>query len=91
VNIEIQATEDETFKIQVGKFGGQFMASTGETVAIAPTPEEAIEKVEEQSIPQPIPQPIKPIPQGPRGAPINNKVYSGTGWFEGTPWSTNNR
>lgn len=87
MNIEIQAIEDDNFKIQVKKFGEQFMATTGETVAIAPTPEEAIQKVEEQSTPQP----IKPIPQGPRGAPINNKVYSGTGWFEGTPWSTNNR
>jgi len=87
VNIEIQAQQDDNFKIQVKKFGEQFMATTGETVAIAPTPEEAIKKVEEQSTPQP----IEPIPKGPKGAPINNKVYSGTGWFEGTPWSTNNR
>jgi hypothetical protein len=86
MNIDIQAAEDDFFKMSVVKFGEQHLASNGENIAIAPTPEEAIEKVVEQSQPQPV-----EIQSGPRGAPINNKVYGGTGWFEGTPWSTNNR
>ena len=87
MNINIQVKEDDNFKISVVKFGEQHLASNGENIAIAPTPEEAIEKVEEQSQPQP----VEIMPQSPRGAPITNKVYGGTGWFEGTPWSTNNR
>ena len=83
MNIDIQATEDESFKITTNNFGEQHLASTGETVAIAPTPEEAIEKVVEQSQPQPV-----EIQRGPKPAPLNNHTSSGLHWFEGTSWST---
>ena len=86
MNIEIQVMEDENFKIQVKKFGEQFMASNGETVAIAPTPEEATEKVEEQSIPQPI-----KIDRGPKPVSLeNHRSTNSVKWFEGTSWSTKN-
>ena len=86
MNAEIKANEDDNFKIVTKKFGEQYIASDGEQVAIAPTPEQAIQKFEEQSTPKPI-----EVERGPKPAPIVNKSYSGTGWFEGTPWSTNNR
>jgi hypothetical protein len=86
VNAEIKVDEDDNFKIITKKFGEQYLASDGEQVAIAPTPEKAIKKLEEQSIPKPT-----EVDRGPKPAPIINKSYSGTGWFEGTPWSTNNR
>lgn len=83
MDIDIQVTEDENFKITTKKFGEQHLASTGETVAIAPTPEEAIEKVIEQSQPQPV-----EVQRGPKGVPLNNYSSSSHHWFEGTSWST---
>jgi hypothetical protein len=86
MNIDIQAAEDDFFKMSVVKFGEQHLASNGENIAIAPTPEEAIEKVEEQSQPQPV-----EVQRGPKGVPLNNHSSSSHHWFEGTSWSTNNR
>lgn len=82
---DIQSIEDENFKIEVKPFGEQHLASTGETVAIAPTPEEAIEKVIEQSQPQPV-----EVQRGPKPVPIENPKSTGMSWFEGTSWSTKN-
>ena len=83
MNIDIQAKEDDNFRINVVKFGEQHLASNGENIAIAPTPEEAIEKVEEQSQPQPV-----EVQQGPKAVPLNNHSSTNHHWFEGTSWST---
>ena len=86
MNIDIQAAEDDYFKMSVVKFGEQHLASNGVNIAIAPTPEEAIEKVVEQSQPQPI-----EVQRGPRPVPIDNPKCNGVSWFSGTSWDTNNR
>lgn len=83
MNYEIQAEEDSNFKINVVKFGEKHMASNGENVAIEATPEEAIEKVVEQSTPQPV-----KVDNGPKPVPIENHRSTGMSWFEGTSWST---
>jgi hypothetical protein len=83
MNIDIQASENENFKITTKKFGDQHIASTGETLAIAPTPEEAIEKVVEQSLPQPV-----EVQRGSKPVSLENHRSSGVSWFEGTSWST---
>jgi hypothetical protein len=81
---DIQSAEDENFKIEVKQFGEHYVASDGERVTIAVSEEQAVEGVKEI-------QTQNEEARGPKPAPIQNKVYSGTGWFEGTPWSTNNR
>ena len=84
MNIDIQATQDENFKITTNKFGEQHLASTGETVAVAPTPEEAIEKVVEQSQPQPV-----EVQRGPKPVPLeNHRSTNSVSWFSGTSWDT---
>jgi hypothetical protein len=82
---DIHTLEDANFKIETHSFGEQYIASDGENIAIAPTPEEAIEKVEEQSQPQPV-----EVQRGPRGVPLNYRTTNSMGYFEGTSWSTKN-
>lgn len=82
---DIQSVEDENFKIKVKQFGDEYVASDGDRVTIARSQEDAVEGLKEIQIQN------QEINKGPKPAPIQNKVYNGTGWFEGTPWSTNNR
>ena len=82
---DIQSVEDENFKIKVKQFGDEYVASDGDRVTIARSQEEAVEGLKEIQIQN------QEINKGPKPAPIKNNEYNGTGWFEGTPWSTNNR
>jgi len=84
MNIEIQATEDENFKVQVKKFGEQFIASDSERVVIAPTEEKAVEGVIEMQ------QQNAQVERGLKPVPIENTRSTGMSWFEGTSWSTKN-
>jgi hypothetical protein len=86
MNIEIQATEDDNFKITVKKFGEQHLATDGERVVIGTTEEAAVEGVVElqeqnkqvEEIRTPSPKPV----------PLENPRSTGVSWFEGTSWST---
>lgn len=79
----IDATQDSNFKITVNKFGEQFLASDGDRVVIAPSPEEAVEELQEHINP-----PVNNA--GPKPVPLNGQSTMGVHWFEGTPWSTSN-
>ena len=86
MTVDIQATQDVNFKINVTKFGGQFLASDGERVAIAETPELAIEEIEEIIVPIPF---SEPAPRGPRPVPLeNHRSCSAHSFFGGTSWGT---
>jgi hypothetical protein len=83
MNIEIQATEDENFKVQVKKFGEQFIASDSERVVIAPTEEKAVEGVVEMQ------QQNAQVEHIPKPVPLeNHRSTNSTKYFEGTFWST---
>jgi len=80
---DIQSSEDENFKIEVKKFGGQYVATDSERVVIAPTEEKAIEGVVE------LQEQNRVIPDtSPKPVPLENPKSSGLSWFEGTSWST---
>jgi CRISPR/Cas system-associated exonuclease Cas4 (RecB family) len=87
MNIDIQATEDENFKITTKKFGEQHLASDGERVVIAITEEKAIEGVRELQEQNKVVE----SQRGPKPAPLDNPKCSGVSWFSGTSWDTNNR
>lgn len=85
MHVEIQASQDENFKIDVVKFGEQFLATDGERVEIAETPEVAIEKIEEIQN-----TPVVEAHRGPRPAPLDNFRSTDAGsFFGGTSWGTN--
>lgn len=83
MNIEIIANEDENFKINVTKFGEQFLASDGERTCIEPTPEKAEDCVEQ------LQQGVNPVDTTqPKPAPLENpKVGHPFDFFSGTSWA----
>ena len=82
MNIEIVATNDENFNIQVKKFGEQFIASDSERVAIAPTEALAVEGVVEMQ------EIAATAPRGPKPAPLeNSKEGHPFDFFGGTSWA----
>lgn len=88
MNIEIQANEDENFKIQVKKFGEQFIATDSERVVIAETEENAVEGIKELQEQNKI---VEDVVTGPKAVPLENyRTTNSVGWFEGTSWSTKN-
>jgi len=86
MTVDIQVTQDENFKINTVKFGEQFLASDGERVAIAETPEIAIEKIEKI---EEIQQVAVETHRGPRPAALENHRSTNAGsFFGGTAWGT---
>lgn len=84
MNIEILATNDDSFRINVAKFGGKFLASDGERTCIDETPEKAKDCVETL---QQGNDPTDPIPLDNRAAPLeNSRKGHPFDFFGGTSW-----
>jgi hypothetical protein len=78
MNVEIQSNDDENFKIVTKQFGGAYLVTDGERVAIESTPESTPEEAEE-SLEQ-----MQTIGRTKIPAPLENP--KGLGWFDGTSW-----
>ena len=84
MEITINSTRDENFKITTVKFGEQHLATDGERSCIEPTPEKAVECVETL---QKGDNPQDPAPVNSNAAPLENSreghpfdPFGGTSW-----------
>ena len=77
MNIEITTQEDEFFKIEVKKFGEQYLASDGERVAIGVTEQDAVQSIEEMT-PEPVKSNAAPLENSREGHPFD--FFGGTSW-----------
>ena len=78
---EIVSNTDQYLKIDITQFGEKFIATDGERVVVVETPEDAVEKIEEISQPQPVE----------RGVPLENPKSGRMGWFDNTSWDDGKR